>query len=715
MDTTKRRIRLGLSLALVMVLALASLALADNTVPDGDGTVPVAANPLDLGTVCLGSTVEDDVLIAISRQGNYPSTNVFAKGTTVTISVLSVTGSGLSASMTSTTITLPSNWDNVPNNTMSDAVASHVTFTPTAPGSFSGTIVYRATGTSSKDGSTLTRDGAMTVTASVVVCDTTPPEITPNVSGTLGNNGWYVSDVSVTWTVSDPESGIASSSGCDSTTISSDTSGTTLTCSATNGVGLSNSASVTIKRDATPPTITGSRSPGPNANGWNNTDVTVSFACSDGLSGIDSCSAPVTLSGEGAGQSVTGTAVDKAGNSASATVGGINIDKTPPTITGSRSPDPNANGWNNTDVTVSFACSDGLSGIDSCSAPVTLSGEGAGQWATGTAVDKAGNSASVTVSGINIDKTPPTITGSRSPDPNANGWNNTDVTVSFTCSDGLSGIDTCSPSVTLSDEGAGQSATGTAVDKAGNSASVTVGDINIDKTPPILTIIVPEPYDVRPYGTALNFSATDSLSGVADVKATVMTVGGSWDVSSGYVPGVGVYSVAVWAIDQAGNTIMSDGRTLVIYDPTAGFVTGGGWIWSPKGAYAPDPNLEGKATFGFVAKYQKGAKTPTGQTEFQFKAGNLNFHSESYEWLVVAGAKAQFKGVGTINGAGAYGFLLTAIDGQISGGGGVDKFRIKIWDVGTSSIVYDNQMGKDDYGDFATVLGGGSIVIHTGK
>ena len=638
MDTTKRRIRLGLSLALVMVLALASLALADNTVPDGDGTVPVAANPLDLGTVCLGSTVEDDVLIAISRQGNYPSTNVFAKGTTVTISVLSVTGSGLSASMTSTTITLPSNWDNVPNNTMSDAVASHVTFTPTAPGSFSGTIVYRATGTSSKDGSTLTRDGAMTVTASVVVCDTTPPEITPNVSGTLGNNGWYVSDVSVTWTVSDPESGIASSSGCDSTTISSDTSGTTLTCSATNGVGLSNSASVTIKRDATPPTITGSRSPGPNANGWNNTDVTVSFACSDGLSGIDSCSAPVTLSGEGAGQ-----------------------------------------------------------------------------WATGTAVDKAGNSASVTVSGINIDKTPPTITGSRSPDPNANGWNNTDVTVSFTCSDGLSGIDTCSPSVTLSDEGAGQSATGTAVDKAGNSASVTVGDINIDKTPPILTIIVPEPYDVRPYGTALNFSATDSLSGVADVKATVMTVGGSWDVSSGYVPGVGVYSVAVWAIDQAGNTIMSDGRTLVIYDPTAGFVTGGGWIWSPKGAYAPDPNLEGKATFGFVAKYQKGAKTPTGQTEFQFKAGNLNFHSESYEWLVVAGAKAQFKGVGTINGAGAYGFLLTAIDGQISGGGGVDKFRIKIWDVGTSSIVYDNQMGKDDYGDFATVLGGGSIVIHTGK
>ncbi len=56
----------------------------------------------------------------------------------------------------------------------------------------------------------------------------------------------------VSWSVSDPESGIASSSGCDTTTIDYDTTGTTLTCSATNGAGLSSSGSVTIKRDATP-------------------------------------------------------------------------------------------------------------------------------------------------------------------------------------------------------------------------------------------------------------------------------------------------------------------------------------------------------------------------------------------------------------------------------------------------------------------------------
>jgi len=90
---------------------------------------------------------------------------------------------------------------------------------------------------------------------------------------------------------------------------------------------------------------------------------------------------------------------------------------------------------------------------------------------------------------------------------------------------------------------------------------------------------------------------------------------------------------------------------------------------------------------------------------------DLNFHSETYQWLVVAGAKAQYKGTGTINGTGDYGFMLTAIDGQIHGGG-VDKFRIKIWDEATDDIIYDNHMGASDTEDSTTALGGGSIVIH---
>lgn len=177
----------------------------------------------------------------------------------------------------------------------------------------------------------------------------------------------------------------------------------------------------------------------------------------------------------------------------------------------------------------------------------------------------------------------------------------------------------------------------------------------------------------------------------------------------------GVYSVSLKVTDKDGGSDTENmPQYVVIYDPSAGFVTGGGWIDSPAGAYPADPTLTGKANFGFVSKYQKGATKPTGQTEFQFHAGNLNFHSISYDWLVVAGAKAQYKGNGTVNGAGNYGFLLTATDGQINGGGGVDKFRIKIVDKSTGNVVYDNVLGASEDIDVANpqAIAGGSIVIH---
>jgi len=87
--------------------------------------------------------------------------------------------------------------------------------------------------------------------------DSTPPVITPHVIGVVGNNGWYTSGVDITWDAADPESGIASSSGCDARTIASDTSGVSVTCFATNGAGLSNAATISIKIDSTPPLVHG--------------------------------------------------------------------------------------------------------------------------------------------------------------------------------------------------------------------------------------------------------------------------------------------------------------------------------------------------------------------------------------------------------------------------------------------------------------------------
>jgi hypothetical protein len=175
----------------------------------------------------------------------------------------------------------------------------------------------------------------------------------------------------------------------------------------------------------------------------------------------------------------------------------------------------------------------------------------------------------------------------------------------------------------------------------------------------------------------------------------------------------GVYTVTIALNDvcDSGSGIF---EFIVVYDPNAGFVTGGGWINSPAGGYTGNVSLTGKANFGFVSKYKRGQTTPTGETEFQFKAGDLDFHSVAYEWLVVSGPKAQYKGSGTINGSGDYGFLLTATDGQVGSGGGTDKFRIKIWDRSTGLIVYDNVPSAPDDIDTANpqAIGGGSIVIH---
>ena len=226
--------------------------------------------------------------------------------------------------------------------------------------------------------------------------------------------------------------------------------------------------------------------------------------------------------------------------------------------------------------------------------------------------------------------------------------------------------------------------TATASDAATGGSNIISAEFNIDG---------------GPYGP---MSASDGVfnSVTENVQAGVPLATGN------------VYSLCVRARDAANNVSGPLCTLLAVYDPNGGFVTGGGWILSPPGAFTTDSALTGKASFGFVAKYLPGAQTPSGDTQFQFQVASLKFKSNVYEWLVVAGARAQFKGSGTINGAGDYGFLLTAIDGQVSGGGGVDRFRIKIWNKQGGAMIYDNQPGKPDTGDDATELGGGSIVIH---
>ena len=92
--------------------------------------------------------------------------------------------------------------------------------------------------------------------------DPTPPVVTPHIFGTLGLNGWYVTNVTVNWTVEDPESQILETQGCDAITLVNDTTGTPLTCYARSDGG-ETTVTITIRLDKTAPTVTATPARGP--------------------------------------------------------------------------------------------------------------------------------------------------------------------------------------------------------------------------------------------------------------------------------------------------------------------------------------------------------------------------------------------------------------------------------------------------------------------
>jgi hypothetical protein len=470
--------------------------------------------------------------------------------------------------------------------------------------------------------------------------DLTSPSLTPSAT----SNGspyvpptWTNHDVTVSFSCTDALSGVATASG--PTTVAAEGANQSVTGSCTDKAGNSASTTVSgINLDKTPPTITGARTPAPNPNGWNNTDVTVIFTCSDTLSGVASVSQPSALSTEGADQSATGTCTDRAGNAATATVDGINIDKTSPAVTAARTPAANANGWNNTDVTVSFACADSLSGVASVTGPSTLSNEAANQSVTGTCTDKAGNVANTIASGINIDKTPPTIKGTRTPAANTNGWNNTDVSVTFGCSDSLSGVARVSQPVTLTIEGTNQSATGACTDKAGNTASTSVGGINIDKTPPTVTYSGNSGSYTVDQTVNISCSAFDSLSGVA--TSTCQNINGP-----AYSFSLGSNTFSATATDKAGNL----GRGSVTFtvrvtfaslcNLTGQFVTDGGIANSlcvkldAASAAAAAGNVNGET--GALNAYTNEVAAQSGKSLTQTEAAILTRLAGAFVSLVV--------------------------------------------------------------------------------
>lgn len=358
--------------------------------------------------------------------------------------------------------------------------------------------------------------------------DNTGPTVTAGLSPAANAAGWNKANVTAAWSATDAGSGVASGPAPATSSVSANTIGDVKTATATDRVGNTSSGSATIKLDKSNPVVSGSRAPAANAAGWNNSNVTVSFGCTDALSGIKTCtgSGSVLVSAEGANQSVSGTAVDNADNSGTGSVDGISIDKTAPALSGSPSSTANAAGWYNSDVSVAWSAADRLSGL---AGPVpsnsTITGEGSGLLASKVASDLAGNTTAADSSPVNIDRTAPTtgISGA------SKGWSNGTVTVTLSPSDNLSGVATTRYSIDggstvsgttlqLSSEG-DHSISYFSTDKAGNTEATQTARVKIDKTAPAIS------HSFTPLGyldgawtnqnVTVTFDCADSGSGVA--------------------------------------------------------------------------------------------------------------------------------------------------------------------------------------------------------
>ena len=518
---------------------------------------------------------------------------------------------------------------------------SHPTVSASGADATSGVAVsqVRVNGGAWQSGATITADGVHTVegraqdnaghwsgtVSGTVRVDATPPTASVSLPPVDGQNGWYVSDVAVTAQGTDAASGVASREArigggawqANGLTVSAD--GThTVTVRVTDAAGNSATATATVRRDATAPTITGLNVSGASGNnGWYRSDVEVSGAAADAASGI----ALVEVDGQSSLNLSDGVhavlirAVDQAGNE-STQAATVRVDTTPPSLI-PQIPAPNGlGGWHVSTANVDAAASDAVSGVDTLrvqvnggawqSLPISLDQDGV-YTLTFEAIDRAGNVNRQTRV-VYVDVTPPLLTPQISAPDGQDDWHVSEPQIEATASDAASGVASLQVQadngnwqnlpVVLS-EGV-HSLTFRAKDQAGNETVITQ-TVKVDTTPPTLApLISPADGDNgwHVMGASLDAAASDALSGLAEVRARVN--GGAWQTLPLDLTDEGVHEVEIEAEDEAGNVVS---RTVAVrIDRTAPRITPSvpaadgknGWHVSPfEVNYSTDDNLSG--------------------------------------------------------------------------------------------------------------------------
>ncbi|HEY2938287.1 MAG TPA: hypothetical protein VGJ27_00595 [Gaiellaceae bacterium] len=409
--------------------------------------------------------------------------------------------------------------------------------------------------------------------------DDTPPTVTYTVDGTVGNSGWYRGSaggnyVVVHWTVSDPDSTISSTSGCEpAIKIDGPNTGTTRTCTATSDGGTTAVTTKTLKVDADPPTGV---SPGPSrsadSNGWYNHSLTIAWSGSDATSGIASCTSAGYSGPDSASVTRSGSCTDNAGNTSTLVSFGFKYDATAPGVAVAADRGPDANGWYNHPFSITWSGSDTMSGIAGCSSLGYSGPDTGGAAPNGSCTDKAGNSSAPLAFPFKYDHTAPSLTPAPDRSPDANGWYNHALTITWGGSDPTAGIASCTAPVTYTGpDSGGASTSGSCTDKAGNTAG-TAFAFKFDDTAPSAAAAAGRAPDANGWynhALTITWSGSDGTAGIASCTAPA---GYSGPDSSGT-------TVSGSCSDKAGN---STAASLAFkYDATAPGVSGASPSRSP--------------------------------------------------------------------------------------------------------------------------------------